>query len=213
SPRAGERVELGTVVQVWVAVPIRVQVPDLRGSTRDDSPALLRPRRLVLGAVESRTSAAMPGSIVDQQPAAGTRVEVGTPIAIWVAAPAPPEVIPPQVTALLEVPNLMGRTRDQALAILADRGLVLGQASTTPWNATPDTVVSQQPAGASRVPPGPGVDVVLGGPLVPPPPFPPAGGGAAAPPPVIDPPDGPTPLVWLLLAAGVAAALAGITVK
>ncbi len=208
SPRAGESVELGTAVQLWVAVPMRVQVPDLRGSTRGDSTALLRTRRLVLGAVESRTSVAMPGSIVDQQPAAGTRVEVGTPVAIWVAAPVPPEVIPPQVTALLEVPDLTGRTRDQALAILADRGLVLGQASTTLSNDPPDTVVSQQPAGASRVPPGTGVAVVLAAPPVPPP-----GAGGVAPPPVNVPPDPPMPLVWLLLGAGLVAALAGITVK
>ncbi|HEU4927606.1 MAG TPA: PASTA domain-containing protein [Vicinamibacterales bacterium] len=213
SPRAGERVEVGTAVQVWVAVPIRVQVPDLRGSTRDASSNVLRARRLVLGSIESRISSGVPGRIVDQQPAAGTRVEAGTAVTIWIAAAAPPDLTPPQVPALLEVPDLKGRTRDQALAILADRGLVLGQASTIQSNDTPDTVVSQQPAGASRVPPGTGVDVVLAAPPVPPPPVPPAGGGAAAPPPVTDPPDGPTPLVWLLLAAGVAAALAGITVK
>ena len=213
SPRAGERVEVGTAVQVWVAVPIRVQVPDLRGSTRDASSNVLRARRLVLGSIESRISSGVPGRIVDQQPGAGTRVEAGTAVTIWIAAAAPPDLTPPQVPALLEVPDLKGRTRGQALAILADRGLVLGQASTIQSNDTPDTVVSQQPAGASRVPPGTGVDVVLAAPPVPPPPVPPAGGGAAAPPPVTDPPDGPTPLVWLLLAAGVAAALAGITVK
>jgi beta-lactam-binding protein with PASTA domain len=210
-PAAGERVDVGSAVRIWVAVPIRVQVPDLRGSTRDGSNALLRSRRLVLGAVESRTAAGLPGRIVDQQPAPGSRVEVGTPVTVWVAAPAPP-VVPPPVT-LLEVPDLKGRTRDQALAILADRGLALGQASTVQSNDTPDTVVSQQPAGASRVPPGTGVDVVLAAPPVPPPPVPPAGGDAAVPPPVTDPPGGPTPLVWLLLAAGVSAALAGITVK
>ena len=213
SPRAGERVEVGTAVQVWVAVPIRVQVPDLRGSTRDASSRLLRARRLVLGSIESRISSGVPGRIVDQQPAAGTRVEAGTAVTIWIAAAAPPDLTPPQVPTLLEVPDLKGRTRGQALAILADRGLVLGQASTIQSNDTPDTVVSQQPAGASRVPTGTGVDVVLAAPPAPPPPVPPAGGGAAAPPPVTDPPDGPTPLIWLLLAAGVAAALAGITVK
>ena len=200
SPRAGERVEVGTAVQVWVAVPIRVQVPDLRGSTRDASSNVLRARRLVLGSIESRISSGVPGRIVDQQPAAGTRVEAGTAVTIWIAAAAPPDLTPPQVPALLEVPDLKGRTRDQAVAILADRGLVLGQASTIQSNDTPDTVVSQQPAGASRVPPGTGVDVVLAAPPVPPPPVPPAGGGAAAPPPVTDPPDGPTPLIWLLQA-------------
>ena len=213
APRAGERVELGTAVQLWVAVPIRVQVPDLRGSTRDASRNLLRARRLVLGSMESRISSGVPGRILDQQPAAGARVEAGTAVTIWIAAAAPPDLTPPQVPTLLEVPDLKGRTRDQALAILGDRGLVLGQASTRQSSDTPDTVVSQQPAGASRVPPGTGVDVVLAAPPVPPPPVPPAGGGAAAPPPLMDPRGGPTPLVWLLLGAGVAAAVAGSMVK
>jgi serine/threonine-protein kinase len=56
---------------------------------------------------------------------------------------------------------LRGRTREEAQAILVGRGLVLGQASTAPSNETPDTVIAQQPAGASRVPPGTGVNVVL----------------------------------------------------
>jgi beta-lactam-binding protein with PASTA domain len=213
APRAGERVEVGTAVQLWVTVPIRVQVPDLRGSTRDASSSLLRARRLVLGSTESRISSGVPGRIVDQQPAAGMRVEAGTAVTIWIAAAAPPDLTPPQAPTLLEVPDLKGRTRDQALAILGDRGLVLGQASTRQSSDTPDTVVSQQPAGASRVPPGTGVDVVLAAPPVPPPPVPPAGGGAAAPPPLMDPRGGPTPLVWLLLGAGVAAAVAGSMVK
>ena len=212
-PQPQRPARLNAPVDLVLAVPITVQVPDLRGSTRDASSDLLQARRLVLGSVESRISSGMPGRIVDQQPASGTRVEAGTAVTIWVAAAAPPDLIPPQISALLEVPDLKGRTRDQALAILADRGLVLGQASTIQSSDTPDTVVSQQPAGASRVPPGTGVDVVLAAPPVPPPSVPPDGGGAAAPPPATDPPDGPTPLVWLLVAAGAAAALAGITVK
>ena len=35
SPRAGETVELGTAVQVWVAVPVRVEVPSLIGTRVD----------------------------------------------------------------------------------------------------------------------------------------------------------------------------------
>jgi beta-lactam-binding protein with PASTA domain len=197
-PRAGERADAGSAIDLIVTTPVTVVVPDLVGTTRDESGNLLRLRGLALGSVENRLSAGFPGSIVEQQPPAGARVEAGTPVAIWVAMPAPPELIPPQVTALLEVPDLKGRTRDQALAILADRGLVLGQAGTTLSNATPDTVVSQQPAGASRVPPGTSVDVVLASP-----PSPTPDAGAAL----------PMSLVWLLLGAGLGAAIAGITVK
>ena len=207
-PRAGERVDAGSAIDLTVAGAVTIVVPDLRGTTRDDSGNLLRLRGLVPGSVETRVSAGFPGSIVEQQPAAGARVEAGTPVAIWIAAPAPPELIPPQVTTFLEVPDLKGRTRDQALAILADRGLVLGQAGTILSTSTPDTVVSQQPAGASRVLPGTSVDVVLASP---PSPTPDAGG--VIPPPVARPWNLPMPLVWLLLGVGLGAASAGITVK
>ena len=203
-PRAGERADAGSAIDVTVATPVTVLVPDLRGTTRDDSGNVLRLRGLALGSVGSRVSAGFPGGIVEQQPAAGARVQAGTPVAIWVAAPAPPELIPPQVTALLEVPDLKGRTREQALAILADRGLVLGQAGTILSNDTPDTVVSQQPAGASRVPPGTGVDVVLASP-----PSPTPDAGAVVPPPPDIPWNPPMPLVWLLLGAGLGAADCG----
>jgi beta-lactam-binding protein with PASTA domain len=207
-PRAGERADAGSAIDLTVAAPVTVLVPDLRGTTRDDSGNLLRLRGLALGSVERQVSAGFPGRILEQQPAAGARVEAGTPVAIRIAVPAPPELIPPQVTALFEVPDLKGRTRDQALAILADRGLVLRQTGTTLSNDTPDTVVSQQPAGASRVPLGTGVDVVLASPPVPTP-----DAGAGVPPPPDSPWNPPMPLVWLLLGAGLSAAIAGITVK
>ena len=196
-PRAGERVDTGSAIDLTVATAVTIVVPDLHGTTRDESSNLLRLRGLVPGSVEIRVSAAFPGSIVDQQPAAGARVEAGTPVATWIAAPAPPELIPPQVITLFEVPDLKGRTRDEALAILADRGLVLGQAGTILSTDTPDTVVSQQPAGASRVAPGTSVDVVL----------------ASPPSPAAAVWNLPMPLVWLLLGAGLGAAFAAITVK
>jgi beta-lactam-binding protein with PASTA domain len=196
-PRAGERVDAGSAIDLTVATAVTIVVPDLHGTTRDESSNLLRLRGLVPGSVEIRVSAAFPGSIVDQQPAAGARVEVGTPVATWIAAPAPPELIPPQVITFFEVPDLKGRTRDEALAILADRGLVLGQAGTILSTDTPDTVVSQQPAGASRVAPGTSVDVVL----------------ASPPSPAAAVWNLPMPLVWLLLGAGLGAAFAAITVK
>jgi beta-lactam-binding protein with PASTA domain len=207
-PRAGQQVDAGSAIDLTVATAITIVVPDLRGTTRDDSGNLLRLRGLVLGSVETRVSGGFPGTIVEQQPPPGARVEAGTPVAIRVAAPAPPELIPPQVITSLEVPDLKGRTREQALAILADRGLVLGQAGTILSTDTPDTVVSQQPAGFSRVLPGTNVDVVLASP-----PSPVSDAGAVVPPPANRPWNAPMPLVWLLLGAGLGAASAAITVR
>jgi TIR domain/PASTA domain len=115
-----------------------------------------------------------------------------------------PVTIPPQGTTRLEVPDLKERTRDQAVAILADRGLVLGQVSTTPSNDTPDTVVVQQPPGGSRVPPGTGVNIVLAAPAG----LPPDAGAVRPPPPTVSE-HPPMPLVWWLVLGAVFGALVG----
>jgi hypothetical protein len=149
-----------------------------------------------------------------EDPRAGAPATASSSVPTSVPAGANPvtttstPVTTPPAGTLLEVPDLRGRTRDQAQAILADRGLVLGQAGTTLSNDTPDTVVSQQPAGASRVPPGTGVDIILAAPSVPPP-----GAGAVTPPPTV-PEHPPMRLVWwVVLGALIAALAAGMFAK
>jgi beta-lactam-binding protein with PASTA domain len=206
-PQAGERVEVGSAVDVVLASPVKVAVPELRRSTRAESGRLLEARGLVLGTIGERVGTEFPGSIVDQQPGAGVRVDPGTPIAIWIAAPAPPVLIPPQVTPQLEVPDITGLTRAEAQALLAGRGLALGQATTTTTsNVTPDTVVVQQPSVGSRVPPGTSISVVIAmAPVLLTP--------VAPVDPVTVPSTSGMPLIWLLLGVALGAVGAGVAVK
>jgi beta-lactam-binding protein with PASTA domain len=94
--------------------------------------------------LRSRTTAgAQPGSILDQIPAPGTRVERGDAVSLLVAVSSKRAV----------TPALDGRTQAGAAAILRAAGLVAGPV--LPEGAPPGALVaSQLPAAGSRVPAG-----------------------------------------------------------
>jgi serine/threonine-protein kinase len=76
---------------------------------------------LVLGSVATRTTVGVPaGTVVGQNPSPGTRVARGSAVTLTVAEPPP----------FCLVPNLVGRTVDQARALLREVGLREGQITT-----------------------------------------------------------------------------------
>ncbi len=65
--------------------PATLSIPDLTGLTVDDANAMLRPLRLVLGAVTTLTSnAGPPGTIIDQDPKPGTLGARGAAVKVTV---------------------------------------------------------------------------------------------------------------------------------
>jgi hypothetical protein len=78
----------------------------------------------------------------------------------------PLQIKPPEPTGL-QTPDLVGRSRRDAEALLADRGLKPGRISSQEnIRLTPDTVMAQQPAPGTLVPEGTEVDLVVARPPV-----------------------------------------------
>ena len=67
----------------------------------------------------------------------------------------PPEIVPEPRQVV--VPELTGRTSDEAAAILADHELVVGRRHELPGDGLPGTVIKQAPAAGTWVLPGTGV--------------------------------------------------------
>jgi beta-lactam-binding protein with PASTA domain len=132
----------GSPVGFWVAVPVLIRVPDLSGMGERHASDRLGVEGLVVGQVERRASDEPEGSVLLQEPAAGTRVSPKSLVNLWVAA-------------LLEVavPGVVGSDLDQARVRLSELGLVL--ASQPPErNVAPEgLIVGQHPAEGMRVPP------------------------------------------------------------
>ena len=136
----GAQVAVGTAVGFALAIPITVLVPSLSGLTDPEARELLVKARLRIGDVTQVEASSNPGTVVGQDRQAGSRVEVGTPIAFALAIP---------VTVL--VPDLSGRTDQEARALLAKAPLGVGEVSKVETDREPGTVITQDRRPGSRV--------------------------------------------------------------
>jgi beta-lactam-binding protein with PASTA domain len=86
APEAGRLAATGSKVQVTVATPVLVQVPDLIGRTRELAAETLLGMRLALGAARTQPSLQPTGTVIEQKPATGESVPIGTTIQVVIAA-------------------------------------------------------------------------------------------------------------------------------
>jgi serine/threonine-protein kinase len=84
-PEAGKVLPTDMTVNVTLATPILVTVPSLIAHTYDVAAATLEGLRLALGEPVVQPSMLPPGSVIEQQPAAGEVVPIGTIIQVTVA--------------------------------------------------------------------------------------------------------------------------------
>jgi eukaryotic-like serine/threonine-protein kinase len=87
-PVAGELVDNGSDVTITVARgPKQIDVPDVVGMTVDEARSTLQDAGLDLGNVQQQESTEKEGSILSQNPAAGSSIDKGTPVDVIVATP------------------------------------------------------------------------------------------------------------------------------
>jgi len=151
NPSPGAPAEPDSAVRVWVAIPIPVVVPDLVGRRALDADSTLLGSRLRTGVVRARESTEASGLVLQQSPAAGTRVSPGTPVDLWVASTPRPVI----------VPQLIGQLRADALDLLRNARLLSGRTSERESKQATGTVVEQRPAAGTEVQPGTAVDIAL----------------------------------------------------
>ena len=150
-PAPGDLIRPGSAVRVIVAIPETTLVPDLTGTRPAEAALVLRASRLVLAGPPYPTVQTRDGwgSIVAQNPGAGTRQVVGTAVTPSLAAP-PFVVVPSLVGAsLADASKLL---RDAAAPILKaggmpsePPGLAVGQTTYLENAAAPGTILTQTP--------------------------------------------------------------------
>ena len=126
-----------------------VTVPDVRGQTLQQAKFHLQKRNLVPDVVV-RASDQPKGDVISQDPGAGTKVDENTTVHLVVSGG------PQQVT----VPDITGKTPDEAKKVLKDAKLKLGdQLGSVPSDTIPkDQIVSQSPSADATVGVGTAVD-------------------------------------------------------
>ena len=130
-------------------------VPDLGGRSVPEALAILEKARLRPGGQRREESEAPPNTVVGQAPPARHRVPEGTPVNIVVAT-----------QILVEVPDLIGRPRPEALAQLERKRLGLGPQEREESEAVAGTVVNQSPGAGRRVPVGSPVALAIATPAL-----------------------------------------------
>ena len=158
-PKADSKVKEGREITVVVSLgSSETEVPDLKGKTEQEARIALENAELVLGTVTMVTDSSQPlGVVVYQSQEVGTTVKAGSTVDVMVNDPsAEPEV------ATTTVPQLQGRTLEEALRMLEQAKLVSGtvsQASSTEY--ANNYVISQQAAAGSSVSEGTAVSFTV----------------------------------------------------
>ena len=154
SPLAGNSVPPGTAVNLVVSRgPQPVTVPGVVGMTQATAETTLLGAGLTVGVVSGHYSATVPvGGIISQSPPAGDSASPGSAVDLVVSTGA-------QIAA---VPDLVGLSREDALAALSDAGLAGGTVTEAFSAGVPaGNVISQSPLAGDSVPPGTTVDLVV----------------------------------------------------
>ena len=154
-PKAETSVEAGSYVTITVGVGSEtVTVPDVVGKTLAEALALIKRSQLRVGSVEPPN----PGDdavVIAQSPKAGATVERGSFVDLKVR----PRTVPPVV----DVPNVVRLTLDEASATLAENKLKLGEVTTKPTSDNQvGRVLSQSPPAGEKIAPKSKVAVVVG---------------------------------------------------
>lgn len=141
--------------------PDKVAVPDLSGLSLDEAAARLEQAKLRPGEVRHRPSERPPGSVIEQDPAPGSKLAPESAVNLVLAEMGPERETPPDLP-MAEVPRLVGQPLDSALLRLERAGLKGVKAAQMQTGDTPEGIVIEQvPRVGAMLPRGETVELVI----------------------------------------------------
>jgi len=142
-PTTGSRTAKGNFVSLWVSTGLpKATVPDVRGKSQADAVAALVSAHLKPN-VHPTNSPKPPDTVIAQDPKPGSVVPRDSSVRINVSS-GPKPVAAPDVT---------GQTYDSASSYLLGQGFAVKR-NDVDNSATPNTVIAQNPAPNTSIPPG-----------------------------------------------------------
>ncbi len=119
-PKAGTMVKPGQKIAVVVSNGSRLEeLPNLQGKTIEEARVILSNIGAKLGATDEETSTFERGLIIAQDPIAGTAIQNGAIVNIVISSGEELEKV--------EMPDLKDKSKDEALQLLTENGLVYGE--------------------------------------------------------------------------------------
>jgi eukaryotic-like serine/threonine-protein kinase len=158
NPAANDQIQKGQAVDVVVSTgKEQVEVPDLVNlSSPEDARALLQQNGLLLGPVKQVDSDKAAGTVLRQDPDAGTQVDIGSQVSIRVS------------NGLVKIPDVVGAPQAQAQSDLTNAGFQYSVVTQETSQESPGTVLAQSPV--ANTPAAKGTLVTITVAVAPPPP-------------------------------------------
>lgn len=157
NPTAGSKVKEQRLVTIYVSKGgEEIEMPDLTGLSKSDAEAQLKKMGLKLGSVYEKYSNEEAGTVIKQDPKAGTKISRGQTVDITVSKG--------KQSHKVSVPDVTGVSLDAAKAALQSRGLKVGSVSKQESRQAAGTVVSQSPA-SGEVEEGSSISLVIAEPV------------------------------------------------
>jgi beta-lactam-binding protein with PASTA domain/uncharacterized protein YozE (UPF0346 family) len=141
TPQAGKDAPLYGTVDVAVAIPKRVKVPELIGLKRDEAEESLENVGLKLGKIATRPDVSQAGTVIEQDPRPGSIVPKGSSAAVVLADPI-----------LVEVPKVTEHHLKYAREVIESRDLILADLPVPVEDEEHVWVTHQTPAAGAKVP-------------------------------------------------------------
>ena len=144
SPVSGRNVREGQSVTLTVSLGTQyVTVPDLTNYVQSDAEQQLKDLGVSVLVTQAVDTSVASGAVIRTDPAAGTQVEAGSTVIVYISRP--------QVATTTKVPSLIGLTVDDARTLLVQNRLGLGS-QTEPYSDQPaGAIIGQDPQAGSTV--------------------------------------------------------------
>jgi beta-lactam-binding protein with PASTA domain/subtilisin family serine protease len=153
NPTAGTQVAIGSAVALVVSSGPFVAVPNVVNMTQAAATTAIMNAGLAVGAITNASSTTVPaGSVISENPMAGTQVAVGSAVALMVSSGPP----------LVAVPNVVNMTQAAATTAITNAGLAVGAITNASSTTVPaGSVISENPTAGTQVAIGSAVALVV----------------------------------------------------
>lgn len=144
-PKAGSTISKGATVRLFVVKAGEGQViPDFSGQNYNQACDTLETMGFAVTAVPVEDSTLSVGQVVRTEPAANETALAGASVTVYYAADT-------QASSLFKMPNLEGKSLDEAMKIIQENGLTLTKTETADSTVEKNYVLNQSPEEGSPV--------------------------------------------------------------
>lgn len=162
NPEAGKKVKKNNEIKLVMSLGStggNIVVPSVIGKNEQEAIEMLLEKGL-LYAVSTEPSDTVESGLVSRQlPATGTKVKEEEVVTIYISSGKDGE--DPENKTMKEVPNIVGKTRAQAEALIVEQGFEVGSVGRKYSTEIGNTVLSQSPVGGKMAEEGSKINLVI----------------------------------------------------